>query len=53
MGASKSDIFSPHHNQIADLAKAMAHPARVAILEQILHSGSCICNDLVINLPLA
>lgn len=53
MGASKSDIFSRHHNQIADMAKAMAHPARVAILEQILDSGSCICNDLVINLPLA
>lgn len=53
MGASKSDIFSRHHNQIADMAKAMAHPARVAILEQILDSGSCICNDLVINIPLA
>lgn len=53
MGASKSDIFSSHHNQIADMAKAMAHPARVAILEQILNTGSCICNDFVIQLPLA
>jgi len=53
MGASKSSHFSERHNKIAGLAKAIAHPARIAILEMILKKGSCVCGDLVQALPLS
>lgn len=38
---------------MASVAKALGHPARIAILEYLLKVQSCICNDLVIELPLA
>lgn len=53
MGASKSDQFSTQHNEIANMAKALAHPARIAILEYLLTVPSCICGDIVNELPLA
>ncbi len=53
MGASKSDLFKTRHNAIASMAKALAHPARVAILEVIAKKQGCICNDIVDELPLA
>ncbi|MGL2993907.1 ArsR/SmtB family transcription factor [Flavobacterium sp. TSSA_36] len=53
MGASKSEQFSTSQNDIARIAKAMGHPARIAILEFILQSNSCICGDIVNELPLA
>ncbi|MBX7181371.1 MAG: metalloregulator ArsR/SmtB family transcription factor [Bacteroidia bacterium] len=53
MGASKSDHFSSRHNRLAAMAKALSHPARVAILERVLQSDSCICGDIVDDLPLA
>lgn len=53
MGASKSDHFSSRHNRLAAIAKALSHPARVAILERVLQSDSCICGDIVNDLPLA
>ena len=37
----------------ARLAKALGHPARVAILRLLLTRGDCICGDLVQRLPLA
>lgn len=53
MGASKTEQFTTHQNEIALLAKAMGHPARIAILEFLLRSKSCICGDIVNELPLA
>lgn len=53
MGISKSDQFSATQNELAMVAKAIGHPARIAILEFILQSKSCICGDLVLELPLA
>lgn len=38
---------------MASLLKALAHPARVAIVEHLLHTRACICGDLVIELPLS
>jgi DNA-binding transcriptional ArsR family regulator len=35
------------------LAKAMGHPARVAIIEHLLKVEACICGDIVNELPLA
>ncbi|MEO5777523.1 MAG: metalloregulator ArsR/SmtB family transcription factor [Flavobacterium sp.] len=53
MGASKTDHFTDTQNQIATLAKALGHPARVAILEYLMNVDSCICGDIVNELPLA
>ncbi|MGV3558594.1 ArsR/SmtB family transcription factor [Larkinella arboricola] len=53
MGATKTEIFSEQQNRIADLAKAFAHPARVAILQLLIAKKACVCGDLVDELPLA
>ena len=53
MGLTKTEIFTDHQNRIADLAKAFAHPARVAILQLLAQRKACICGDLVDELPLA
>jgi DNA-binding transcriptional ArsR family regulator len=53
MGASKTDFFTPQQNELALLAKALGHPARVAILEHLLKVEGCICGNIVDALPLA
>jgi DNA-binding transcriptional ArsR family regulator len=53
MGVSKTDLFSEKQNDIALIMKAMGHPARIAIIEHLLKVNSCICGDLVIELPLS
>jgi len=53
MGASKSDFFSEEQNELANLFKALSHPARVAIIEYLLTVDTCICGDIVNELPLA
>jgi ArsR family transcriptional regulator len=53
MGASKTDHFTDKQNEIATLAKAIAHPARVAIIDYLIKTEACICGDIVNELPLA
>lgn len=53
MGLTKSEIFTTQQNQIAMIAKAFAHPARVAILQYLFKINSCICGDLVDEIGLA
>ncbi|MBC3538309.1 ArsR/SmtB family transcription factor [Rufibacter sediminis] len=53
MGVTKTQNFTEGQNQIAAYAKALAHPARVAILQYLLKKQTCICGDLVGELPLA
>jgi len=53
MGATKTEHFTNEQNAIATLAKALGHPARVAIVEYLLQVDSCICGDIVNELPLA
>lgn len=53
MGLTKADIFSKEQNRLAILLKALAHPARIAILQRIMISNTCICGDLVGELGLA
>lgn len=53
MGLSKSTAFTSEQNRIAELAKAFAHPARVAIVQYLLEAKSCICGDIVEALPLS
>lgn len=53
MGVSKSEHFTEEQNELALLAKALSHPARIAIIEHLLKVDSCICGDIVNELPLA
>jgi predicted transcriptional regulator len=45
--------YSAKDEQIALLAKAMGHPARVAIIRLLLKKQTCICGDIVDELPLS
>lgn len=53
MGATKSAHFTEKQNTVAALLKALGHPARVAIIEYLLKVDTCICGDIVNELPLA
>lgn len=49
---TKENQFTPEQNTLAKLAKALAHPARIAILQTLMKQKECICNDFVMQLPL-
>lgn len=53
MGITKSDCFTEQQNDLSVLTKALGHPARIAIIEYLLKVDSCICGDIVNELPLA
>lgn len=53
MGITKSDFFSESQNELANQLKSLAHPARIAIIEFLLKANSCICGDIVNELPLS
>jgi len=53
MGLTKTEIFTIEQNRLATMLKALAHPARIAILQQIINTNACICGDLVDELGLA
>ena len=53
MGSTKSEHFTAEQNEMAILAKALGHPARIAIMEYLLSVDTCICGDIVNELPLA
>lgn len=53
MGTTKSEKFTLQQNEMAGIAKALGHPARIAILQEILKRNSCICGDLVTSIGLA
>ena len=53
MGATKTEYFTGKQNTIATLAKALGHPARIAIVEYLMKVDACICSDIVNKLPLA
>ena len=53
MRLTKTEVFTAPQNQIASLAKAIGHPARVAIIDYLLKQETCICKDIVDELPLS
>ncbi|MCP3930163.1 MAG: winged helix-turn-helix transcriptional regulator [Bacteroidetes bacterium] len=53
MGTSKTEKFSEMQNELALIAKALGHPARIAILQYLTRVNQCICGDLVDEIPLA
>ena len=53
MGITKSEEFTVKDNKIAKYAKALSSPARVAILQLLIKKQSCVCGDIVDELPLS
>lgn len=53
MKASKQDQYTERQLELAKLAKALGHPARIAILEHLVKVNACVCANIVENLPLA
>jgi ArsR family transcriptional regulator len=48
-----NDRATAADEELAGLAKALGHPARVAILRQLAEEGTCVCGQIVDALPLA
>jgi DNA-binding transcriptional ArsR family regulator len=53
MGITKSENFTAEQNELAILAKAIGHPARIAIIQYLIKVDTCICGDIVNELPLS
>jgi len=53
MGVTKTTLFTKEQNEIAAIAKVFGHPARVAIIQQLLKSNTCMNSGLVKELGLA
>ena len=53
MAVHKKEAFSQTEQDMAAFAKALAHPARIAILKVLAEKCECICGEIVEILPLA
>ena len=53
MALSRKEEFPEKDLTLSKWCKALAHPARIAILRNLANRGECICGDLVLDLPLA
>ena len=53
MAIHKKDAFIQKEQDLAEFAKALAHPARIAILKVLAQHNECICGEIVDVLPLA
>ena len=53
MGLTKSEIFSDKQNKLASMMKALAHPARIAIIQYLIKANACVNGQLVEELGLA
>lgn len=53
MAISKVSLFEKEDIQLADWAKALGHPARIAILKVLARRCTCLCGDITEELPLA
>lgn len=53
MAESKASQFDQDSIELAELAKALAHPARIAILKTLAQRDTCICGEIVDVMPLA
>jgi DNA-binding transcriptional ArsR family regulator len=53
MGITKTIDYTKSELDIAKYVKAMAHPARIAIIQLLLKKQSCVCGDIVDELPIS
>ncbi len=49
----KLDLFNDQQRELASLAKALSHPARIAILQYLASCKTCISGDISDHLPLS
>jgi len=53
MAYAKTDLFDPELTSVSVLFKALAHPARLAILQYLAETKVCITGDISDELPLS
>ena len=53
MAVSKKEEFTQEEIWLADISKALSHPARIKILKVLNEMDSCMVGSLVDKLPLA
>lgn len=53
MAQNKKEEFSDKYNKISEFAKALSHPARIAILKKLADENKCICGEIVEIMPLS
>ncbi len=53
MGLTKTEEFTKTQNELAAMTKALGHPARIAILQFLMKTKSCVCGEIVDELPLS
>ncbi|HEX2786503.1 MAG TPA: metalloregulator ArsR/SmtB family transcription factor [Ignavibacteria bacterium] len=53
MASPKNEKFTPEMTSLAEIAKAVSHPARIMILETLAEKNSCICGEIVHIVPLS
>ena len=53
MAIAKTEAFTNKEQRLAEFAKAISHPARVAILKVLAAKNECVCGEIVEVLPLA
>ena len=53
MAIHKKEEFTQKEQDLAAFAKALAHPARIAILKLLAQKNECICGQIVDELPLS
>ncbi len=53
MGLTKTAQYTDRQVELAKMIKVLGHPARIAIIESIIQSKTCICGDLVTEIGLA
>jgi ArsR family transcriptional regulator len=53
MPTTAQDPFSDTDRRLAQRLKALAHPARLAIVRLLAERDECVCGDIVDDLPLA
>lgn len=53
MGLTKTSLYTSQQNELANLFKVLGHPARLAIIQQLIELKSCICGDFTQEIGLA
>ncbi len=53
MGTTKTEVFTESQNEMAEMAKAIGHPARIAIMQYLSQQPNCVCGSIVDEIGLA
>ncbi|MBL4862004.1 MAG: winged helix-turn-helix transcriptional regulator [Crocinitomicaceae bacterium] len=53
MGVTKTENYTDQQIELSQMIKVLGHPARIAILQSIIKTNSCVCGDLVTEIGLA